>query len=172
MLRVVIILFAMLALTNGAVSQDLNSNDTHWIDEERLKDPELERRAIAITQQLRCPTCVSQSVESSDVETSLNLKRLVREKLLAGDKDREILDYVASRYGDYVLLKPRMNAVNIFLWFFPGLLFITIMTFFIIRKNQNLKVSADNQSLDSTEKEALDDILKVKKKISHQKSNK
>jgi len=65
-----------------------------------------------------------------------------------------------------------MNAVNIFLWFFPGLLFITIMTFFIIRKNQNLKVSADNQSLDSTEKEALDDILKVKKKISHQKSNK
>ena len=87
-----------------------------------LNDPALEARAKAITRQLRCPTCVSQSVADSGVGVSQDIDKLVRERLLLGETDQEIFDYVAARYGDYVLLKPRTQGVNLILWVLPFLM--------------------------------------------------
>ena len=92
----------------------------------KLEDAELEARARTITKELRCPTCVSQSVDSSNVGISQDLKVLVRERLLAGDSDQEVYEYVAQRYGDFVLLKPRFSLANSVLWISPMLLLIIV----------------------------------------------
>lgn len=86
-----------------------------------LKDPALEARARAITQNLRCLVCQNQSVDDSNADLARDLRILVRRRLSAGDSDREVVDYVVSRYGDFVLLKPPLNAETLLLWFGPAL---------------------------------------------------
>lgn len=96
-----------------------------------LDDPVLEARARKITSQLRCPTCVSQSVDSSNVGISKDLQILVREQIIAGRSDKQIYDYLSSRYGDFVLLKPRMNTQNALLWFLPLIVFVGVFVFLV-----------------------------------------
>jgi cytochrome c-type biogenesis protein CcmH len=83
---------------------------------EMLDDPALEARARALSEQLRCMVCQNQSIDSSDAELARDLRLLVRERLVAGDTDQAVLDYVVSRYGEFVLLKPRISARNSVLW--------------------------------------------------------
>lgn len=84
---------------------------------EILADPALETRARDLSKGLRCLVCRNQSIDDSDAELAKDLRVLVRERLVAGDTDEEILDYVRSRYGDYVLLKPPLNPTTALLWF-------------------------------------------------------
>ena len=88
--------------------------------DELLDDPALEARAQAIGARLRCVVCQSQSIEESNAPLAKDLRLLVRERLLKGDSDAEIFDYVVARYGEYVLLKPRFEATTIVLWLFPA----------------------------------------------------
>jgi cytochrome c-type biogenesis protein CcmH len=83
---------------------------------EILDDPVLEARARTLSEQLRCMVCQNQSIDSSDAELARDLRLLVRERLVAGDSDEAVLDYVVSRYGEFVLLKPRISARNGVLW--------------------------------------------------------
>jgi cytochrome c-type biogenesis protein CcmH len=91
---------------------------------EALADPALEARARALSAELRCMVCQNQSIDLSDAELAQDLRVLVRERLTAGDSDREVLDYVVSRYGEFVLLKPRWNLRNALLWGTPVLLLL------------------------------------------------
>ena len=84
--------------------------------DEMLDDPALEARARTLSEQLRCMVCQNQSIDSSDAELARDLRLLVRERLVAGDSDEAVLDYVVSRYGEFVLLKPRISARNGVLW--------------------------------------------------------
>ncbi len=86
---------------------------------EILKDPVLEKRARAISKGLRCVVCQNQSIDDSDAQLARDLRVLVREKLVAGDSDQVVVDYVVSRYGDFVLLRPPVKAVTLVLWFGP-----------------------------------------------------
>jgi cytochrome c-type biogenesis protein CcmH len=88
---------------------------------EMLKDPALEARARAITKSLRCLVCQNQSIDDSNADLARDLRLLVRRRLSAGDSDSEVVDYVVSRYGDFVLLKPPLNAETLLLWFGPAL---------------------------------------------------
>jgi cytochrome c-type biogenesis protein CcmH len=90
-----------------------------------LADKELEMRAREISKGLRCPVCQNQSIDDSDADLSSDLRVLVRERLLEGDSDKEVVDYVVSRYGEYVLLEPPLQKGTIFLWAGP-LLFLVI----------------------------------------------
>lgn len=86
---------------------------------ERLADPALEARARALSLELRCQVCQNQSIDDSNAPLAADLRRLVRERLVAGDSDSGVLDYVVRRYGDYVLLRPPMREDTALLWFGP-----------------------------------------------------
>jgi cytochrome c-type biogenesis protein CcmH len=90
---------------------------------EELSDPKLEARARAISTELRCLVCQNESIETSVAELAADLRRIVRERLKAGDSDEQVKAYVVERYGEFVLLKPRVDAGTSALWFGPfGLL--------------------------------------------------
>ena len=87
--------------------------------DEILKDPELEGRARALSQELRCMVCQNQSIDDSDAPLAKDLRVLVRERLTAGDSDRQVIDFLVARYGEFVLLKPRFSLHTLVLWFAP-----------------------------------------------------
>jgi cytochrome c-type biogenesis protein CcmH len=90
--------------------------------DEILADPALEARAREISKDLRCLVCQNQSIDDSDAQLARDLRVLVRERLTAGSTDREVIDYVVSRYGDFVLLKPPFKSTTLILWIGPGVI--------------------------------------------------
>jgi cytochrome c-type biogenesis protein CcmH len=89
---------------------------------ERLADPALEARARTISQELRCLVCQNQSIDESNADLAHDLRVLVRKRLLAGDSDQQVLDYVVARYGVFVLLDPPFEPVTWVLWLAPPVL--------------------------------------------------
>ena len=90
--------------------------------DEVLKDPALETRARSISQELRCLVCQNQSIDDSNAELARDLRVIVRERLSAGDSDAQVLAFVQKRYGEFVLLRPRLAPHTLILWFTPLLL--------------------------------------------------
>src|SRR5579872_3652513 len=86
---------------------------------ERLADPTLEARARALSQELRCLVCQNESIDESHADLAHDLRMLLRERLTAGDTDRQALIFLVNRYGDFVLLKPPVEPATYFLWFGP-----------------------------------------------------
>jgi cytochrome c-type biogenesis protein CcmH len=84
--------------------------------DEILDDPKLEERAREISSGLRCLVCRNESIDDSNAELARDLRLLVRERLVAGDSDKEVVDYVVDRYGEYVLLNPTATGSNLVLW--------------------------------------------------------
>jgi cytochrome c-type biogenesis protein CcmH len=112
MRRVLLILFlAIAALPAVALRPD-----------EILPDPALESRARALGRELRCLVCQNQSIDDSDAELAGDLRRLVRERLVAGDSDDAVRGFLVARYGDFVRLDPPVKASTLVLWFGPPLL--------------------------------------------------
>ena len=87
--------------------------------DEILKDPALESRARSLSQELRCMVCQNQSIDDSDAPLAKDLRVLVRERLSAGDSDNQVIDFLVARYGEFVLLKPRVTAHTLLLWLAP-----------------------------------------------------
>jgi cytochrome c-type biogenesis protein CcmH len=83
---------------------------------EMLKDPALEARARDIGRALRCVVCQNQSIDDSSAEVARDMRRAVRERVQAGDSDRQVFDFMVARYGDYVLLEPPFKARTLILW--------------------------------------------------------
>src|SRR3546814_8042783 len=84
---------------------------------EMLDDPVLEQRARDLSAEIRCVVCQNESIDSSNAEIAHELRVLVRERLVAGDSDPEVLDYLVARYGDFVLLRPPMKPSTYLLWY-------------------------------------------------------
>ncbi len=87
-----------------------------------LADPRLEARARALGKELRCPVCQSQSIAESDAPLAHDLRLVVRQRLLRGDSDEQVKDFLVARYGTYVLLKPPLEPATYLLWYGPLLL--------------------------------------------------
>ena len=77
-----------------------------------------------ISLQLRCMTCQNQSIHESDADFSLQIKKLIKNQIIEGKNDKEIINFLVKRYGEYIVFKPILNKKNIFLWVFPFILFI------------------------------------------------
>ena len=92
--------------------------------DEVLSDPALEARAREISQDLRCLVCRNQSIDDSNAGLARDLRILVRERLVAGDTDAEVRQFLVDRYGEFVLLKPPFSAANAALWLFPAAAFL------------------------------------------------
>ena len=91
---------------------------------ESLDDTALEARARDIGKTLRCLVCQNQSIDDSNAGLAKDLRRLVRERLVAGDSDQAVIAYIVERYGDYVLLKPPFKPITYALWLGPGLMLL------------------------------------------------
>jgi cytochrome c-type biogenesis protein CcmH len=87
--------------------------------DEILPDPVLEARAREISSELRCMVCQNQSIDDSEAPLARDLRLLVRERLKAGDNDAQVVDFMVARYGEFVLLKPRVNWHTAILWGAP-----------------------------------------------------
>jgi cytochrome c-type biogenesis protein CcmH len=86
---------------------------------EMLKDPALEARARALSEELRCMVCQNQSIDDSDAPLAADLRVLLRERIAAGDSDAAVVDFLVARYGEFILLKPRFNWGTALLWIAP-----------------------------------------------------
>lgn len=100
--------------------------------DEVLADPALEARARTLSSQLRCMVCQNQSIDDSNAELARDLRLLVRERLKNGDRDQAVIDYVVSRYGEFVLLNPRLRGETLLLWGAPIVLFLAGATAMIL----------------------------------------
>ena len=123
--------------------------------DEILDDPVLEQRARDISAGLRCLVCQNQSIDDSDADLAKDLRVLVRERLVAGDSDEAVRQYLVDRYGEYVLLNPRVNSHTVLLWVAaPVLLLVGLGTLVVVgRRRQTVEAG-----LSAEEQAALDEL--------------
>jgi cytochrome c-type biogenesis protein CcmH len=126
--------------------------------DERLSDPALEARARALSQQLRCLVCQSESIDDSNADLAHDLRVLVRDRLKAGDSDADVLAYLRARYGDYVLLDPPVERATWLLWFGPGAVLLVVLTGVGIAARRRKPVVAP--PLDAEEQARLNALLR------------
>lgn len=149
MLRAVAILALMLWAGLAAAVQP----------DEMLADPALEARAREISAGLRCPVCRNESIDESNADISRDLRLMVRARLLAGDTDRQVIDAVVARYGEYVLLRPDTRGANLVLWLAaPAMLLLAAgIGWTAVRRRAAAPPARD---LDAAERARLEEILK------------
>ena len=102
-----------------------------------LSDAVIDDKVKKITSNLRCMTCQNQTIYDSDADFSKNIKQIVRKKIIDNQSEKEIINFLVTRYGEYIVFKPQFNRRNIFLWIFPFLIFALSFVFFIFRLKKN-----------------------------------
>lgn len=128
--------------------------------DEMLSNPVLEERAREISKELRCLVCQNQSIDDSDAELARDLRVLVRERLVAGDDNEEVIDYIVARYGDYVLLNPPLKPETYILWASPAVLVVlALLAVFAFYRRKQREGSLASASLSKDEQERLDELL-------------
>ena len=129
--------------------------------DEMLPDAGLEKRARVISSELRCLVCRNENIDSSDAELASDLRILVRERLMLGESNEEVINYVQARYGDFVLLRPKFSGVTIILWlvapfsFLMGLILIYLLLFRKQQKPEDFYIDP----LSNCEKKVINEIL-------------
>ena len=129
--------------------------------DEVLPDPAMEQRARDISAGLRCLVCRNESIDESNAELARDLRLLVRERLLEGDTNDEVVDYVVDRYGEYVLLNPTTSGSNIVLWLAGPIMAVIalILAFFYLRGRSTPKPGTEDR-LSADEEARLSEILR------------
>lgn len=129
--------------------------------DEVLADPALEARARELSKGLRCLVCRNESIDDSNASLARDLRILVRERLVAGDSDDEVISFVVDRYGEYVLLKPQGGGSNTLLWAAGPVMFLLAagMAGLYLRRRSRPGPEAE-AGLSAEEQARLDDILK------------
>jgi cytochrome c-type biogenesis protein CcmH len=126
--------------------------------DEILDDPALEARARAISHGLRCLVCQNQSIDDSDAPLAKDLRVLVRERLKEGDSDQEIEEFVVARYGEFVLLKPRLSPQTLILWLAtPAVLLGGLLLVFLAHRHRSR--AATPSGLSKAEQARLKQLL-------------
>ena len=149
MRRLLLALALLFPLSLGAVTPD-----------EQLSDPALEARAREISKVLRCPECQSETIDESNTPISADLRRLVGERLLAGDSDQQVVDYVVARYGEFVLFKPEAKGVNLLLWYAgPALLLLALVIAFAAARQRRATASGPAE-LSAEERARLEELTR------------
>jgi cytochrome c-type biogenesis protein CcmH len=128
--------------------------------DEMLSDPKLEARARALSEELRCMVCQNESIDASEAPLAHDLRVLVRQRIEAGDSDAQILDFLVARYGEFVLLKPRLSWHTAMLWGLPpGLLLVGIIVLAIAAQRRSRAPAGEPASLSAAEQARVTEIL-------------
>jgi cytochrome c-type biogenesis protein CcmH len=128
--------------------------------DEVLQDAKLEARARVISEGLRCLVCQNQSIDDSEAPLAKDLRLLVRERLKAGDTDQQIEDFIVARYGEFVLLKPRLSPHTLLLWFTTPAVFLAALLLIVLayrRRAAGDKPAALSQAEEGRLKRLLED---------------
>jgi cytochrome c-type biogenesis protein CcmH len=128
------------------------------LPEEMLPDPALEARARALSVELRCQVCQNQNIDDSNAPLAADLRRLVRERLVSGDSDAQVLAYLVQRYGDYVLMRPPVRPSTWPLWFGPAAILLIAAASLVLFLRRRRIAEAPSQ-LAAEEERRLNDIL-------------
>lgn len=126
------------------------------------KDPVLEARVMEVSYELRCLVCQNQTIADSDAELAVDLRNQVREMLVAGKSEDEIVDYMVERYGDFVRYRPPVKPETYLLWFGPFILFVAglWLLVFNIRKRRQDVVLDEEDKLSDNERTRVAELLK------------
>ncbi|WP_275789867.1 cytochrome c-type biogenesis protein [Pararhizobium gei] len=127
--------------------------------DEVLADPVLEERARGLSAQLRCMVCQNQSIDDSNAELAKDLRILVRERLTSGDSDEAVINYVVSRYGEFVLLNPRFEQKTLLLWGAPVIVLLAGAAAMLVAARRR-SGKATGTALSAEERAKLDALLK------------
>jgi cytochrome c-type biogenesis protein CcmH len=127
--------------------------------QEMLADPALEARARTIGQGLRCLVCQNQSIDDSNAELAHDLRVLVRERLVAGDSDAQVVRYIVDRYGQFVLLKPPVEPSTYLLWLSPVIVLVLGLAGVIAYLGRRRKDAAESAPLSEAERALLARLL-------------
>lgn len=128
--------------------------------DEVLEDPAQEARAREISKELRCLVCRNESIDDSNAALARDLRLLVRERIVAGDSNAEVKDYLVDRYGEFVLLKPLWSAQNLALWLAGPMLFLAGLVAATLYLRRRRPATAADAALSPEERAELDRILK------------
>ena len=123
--------------------------------DEMLKDPALEARARHLSQELRCMVCQNQSIDDSEAPLAHDLRVLVRDRLKVGDSDKQVLDFLVARYGEFVLLKPRFEARTLLLWGLPPLALVAGFIGLVVALRRRKAASTEPEALSAAERRRL-----------------
>ncbi len=131
------------------------------LPDEVLDDPVLENRARELSRGLRCVVCQNESIDESNADLARELRLVVRERLVAGDSDQEVLDFLVARYGEFVLMKPRTDGWNIILWLSGPALFLLALGIGVAYVRSRAAAPAPTETgLSEAEAARLKEILK------------
>lgn len=124
---------------------------------ELLPNRAQELRAEAIGNQLRCLVCQNESVEQSDADLARDLRRIIRQRVVAGDSDKQVIDWMVERYGNFVRLRPPFNVTTLILWFAPGIALLSGVIAVVIARRRR---PAALVPLSEAEQQRLAELLK------------
>lgn len=124
---------------------------------ELLPDHQQEQRAERLGHQLRCLVCQNESVEESNADLARDLRRIIRQRIVAGDSDQQVTDWMVARYGNFVRLSPPLNAMTLVLWGAPGIAVLVGVAAALLAMRRH---HAPPAPLTEGERRRLDDLLK------------
>ena len=129
--------------------------------DEILDDPVLEERARELSKGLRCLVCRNENIDESNADLARDLRVLVRERLVAGDSDAEVIAYLVDRYGEYVLLQPTASGENLILWIAgPAMLIVALGSAMLYLRRRKATPETTPAPLSAEEEARLKEILK------------
>jgi cytochrome c-type biogenesis protein CcmH len=138
-LRVLIVLACVLSA----------SGPVQAVDPTEMPTPELQKRYLDLTHELRCMQCQNEAIADSPVSLAADLRRQVREMLLAGKSDDDVRNYMVARYGDFILFRPRVAARTLWLWAAPGILLLIGAAVAVrVTKQRAALVDQDNEPVE------------------------
>ena len=119
------------------------------VDPTQLPDPVLQERYLALTHELRCMQCQNEAIADSPVDLAADLRREVRDMLLAGKSDEDVRNFMVARYGDFILFRPRFSLRNAWLWLAPGVVLLGgVLVAWRIVRARTVLLATDDQPLD------------------------
>jgi cytochrome c-type biogenesis protein CcmH len=128
--------------------------------DEIMADPAKELRARDLSRELRCMVCQNQSIDDSEAPLARDLRILVRERIAAGDSDAQVMDFLVARYGEFVLLKPRLKPHTLLLWLLPPLALVGGgLAMWIQSRRRSRSVADDDRSLTADEEARLQRLM-------------
>jgi len=123
--------------------------------DEMLKDPALEARARSISRELRCLVCQNQDIDDSEAPLAHDLRVLVRDRLKKGETDGQVIDYIAARYGEFVLLKPRFELRTLALWGLPPAALLAGVIGLVVTLRRRRRAHMEASPLSAAEQQRL-----------------
>jgi len=127
--------------------------------DEMLKDPVLESRARDLSRELRCMVCQNQSIDDSEAPLARDLRLLVRERLTKGDSDQQVLDFLVSRYGQFVLLRPPLEWHTLVLWGLPPVALVAGLIGLMIKARRQNSAQSGVETLSQDEERRLSTLI-------------